>query len=259
MAGKNQLWRECAFGIADDIVRSIRAADDWAKLGALARDFTDEMGFRYFANLTHEDLREPGPGTIDLRDYAEGAAQRIIGERRYRRDPVMRGCLFADSAFLWSELGDIITLDHQDRIALELGQREGLNEGITVPCAKLGHCLGSCTFAGVKSARRAELVLGPAQMFGIFAFQRARRLAGSAKPGPLPRLEPRYRDCVVLAGQGLRDKVIAHRLGLTVRTVESYMRDARRLFAARDRTELVAAALLAGEIGVDELRTRQAP
>src|SRR3546814_3809872 len=97
-------------------------------------------------------------------------------------------------------------------------------------------------------------------MFGVFAFQRARSLAGAAfAPAPPPRLEPRYRDCIVLAGQGLGDKIIAHRLGLTPRTVESYLRDARRLFGARDRTELVCAALLAGEIDLAELRAGQAP
>jgi DNA-binding CsgD family transcriptional regulator len=254
MARRSHLWRECAFGLADDILGMIRSADDWATLRSVARDFTDEMGFRHFAIVTHQDLRDPGPGTVDLRDYAEGATKRIIGEGRYRRDPVMRGCLFADSAFLWSELREIIALDHKDRIAFELGRREGLNEGITVPCGKLGHSLGSSTFAGLKAPRRAELLLGPAQMFGIFAFQRARRLAGPVPLGPLPRLEPRHRDCVVLAGQGLGDKIIAHRLGLTVRTVESYLRDARQLLGARDRTELVSAALLAGEVGLEELR-----
>jgi DNA-binding CsgD family transcriptional regulator len=257
MAGRGQLWHAQAFGLADDIVRTIREARDLARLRTVARDFTDELGFRHFALVTHEDLRMPRPGAIDLRDYAEGAVRRIIRECRYRRDPVMRGCIFADAAFLWSELRDIIALDYQDRVALELGRREGLNEGITVPCGKLGHCLGSCTFAGIKSARRAELVLGPAQMFGIFAFQRARRLAGPVGIGPLPRLEPRYHDCVVLVGQGLKDKMIAHRLGLTLQTVHTYVREARRQLCASDRTELVAAALLSGEIGLEELRSSQ--
>ena len=254
MAGKAQPWRGCASGLADDILRTIRAAEDRKRLWSIARDFSDEIRSRHFALVSHEDLRAPGPGAIDVRDYAEGAEQRIISECRYRRDPVMRGCLFADSAFLWSELPDIITLDNQDRVVLELGRREGLNEGITVPCGKLGHRLGSCTFAGFRSLRMAELALAPAQMFGIFAFQRARRLAGLHPPGPLPRLAARYRDCVVLAGHGLKNKVIAGRLGLSEDTVESYLRDARRQFAARDRTELVAAALLAGEITLDELR-----
>jgi LuxR family quorum-sensing system transcriptional regulator CciR len=254
MAGRNQSSGAFGFGLADDILRSVRAATDWKALRSIARDFSDEICSRHFALITHEDLRAPRPGAVDLRDYAEGAERRIIGEARYRRDPVMRGCLFADSAFLWSELRDIITLDHRDRIALELGRRKGLNEGITVPCGKLGYSLGSCTFAGFRSLRMAQLALAPAQMFGVFAFQRARRLAGQHLPGPLPRLAQRYRDCVVLAGHGLRNKIIAHRLDLSVDTVESYLRDARKLFDARDRTELVAAALLAGEITLDELR-----
>ncbi|WP_296614658.1 LuxR family transcriptional regulator [Sphingomonas sp.] len=254
MAGSSRSSTAFGFGLADDILRTIRAADDWRSLRQLTRDFSDEIRSRHFALITHEDLRAPKPGAVDIRDYAEGVERRIIGGCRYRRDPVMRGCLFADSAFLWSELRDIITLDHQDRLALEFGRREGLNEGITVPCGKLGHCLGSCTFAGFRSPRMAELALAPAQMFGVFAFQRARRLAGPLLPGPEPRLAPRYRDCVVLVGRGLRNKAIAHRLGLSEDTIESYLRDARKLFGASDRTELVAAALLAGEIGLDELR-----
>ena len=260
MAGERQLFQDCSLSFANDILHAIRQASSWAALRAITRDFTDAIGFRYFALITHEDLRDPRPGAIDLRDYAEGAARRIIGECSYLRDPVIRGAIFADCAYLWSDLHRLIRLDNRDRIALELGKREGLDQGITVPCSRLGQRLGSCTFAGLKTARCAELMLGPAQMFGIFAFQRARSLAGRPYlPAQPPRLEPRYRDCVVLAGQGLRDKVIAHKLGLTPRTVESYMRDARRLFGARDRTELVTAAVLAGEIDLAELRSRQAP
>lgn len=250
----------CSTGLMEDILRTIREAESWEQLRSITRDFTDEIGFRYFALISHEDLRQPRLGIVDMRDYTDGAVRRIIEQRGYLRDPVMRGALFADCAFLWSNLHHLIKLDQRDRVALELGRREGLDEGITVPCAKLGHTLGSCTFAGLKHPRCALAILGAAQIFGVFAFQRARRLAGAAAlPAAPPRLEPRHRDCVVLAGRGMRDKVIAHQLGVTARTVESYMRDARRLFGARDRTELLSAALLAGEIGLSELHPRQGP
>src|SRR3546814_789925 len=156
MAGDRQLRCEAAFGLADDILRAIRAATSWPALRTVARDVTDAMGFRYFALITHEDLREPRSGAVDLRDYAEGAVRRIIAECGYLRDPIMRGAIFADCAFLWSELRQLIELDHRDRIALELGRREGLNEGITVPCGRLGHSLGSCTFAGLRTPRLAH-------------------------------------------------------------------------------------------------------
>jgi len=96
-------------------------------------------------------------------------------------------------------------------------------------------------------------------MIGIFAFQAARRLVLGEVPiaSGLPRLHPRPRDCVILAGRGCSNKQIARALGLTPRTVDGYMTEARRLFDAHDRTELVVGAVLAGEIGLDELRTRQ--
>lgn len=261
MAGQiARLRLDCAIDYAETVIGELRASSNWAELRVTMAEITADMGFRHFALLTHEDLREPGPGKIDLRDYPEGASARIIDGCQYRRDPVMRGCVFADGAFLWTKLGEIIAINHHDRIAFELGRREGLDEGVTIPCGKLGRCLGSCTFAGLKQDHRVESLLGPAQMIGIFAFQSARRIAGDVMTkAPPPRLEPRLRDCVVLAGQGLGDKVIAHRMGLTTRTVESYLRDARRLFAARDRTELVTAALLAGEVSLSEVRSSQAP
>src|SRR5262245_13007226 len=116
MAGRSHAWRDCMFGHADDFIRLLRGVDGWPQLRAVMRDIADEMGFRYFALITHEDLRQPGPGKVDLRDYPEGASARIIGEARYRRDPVMRGCVFADSAFIWSQLGTIIDIDRHDRI-----------------------------------------------------------------------------------------------------------------------------------------------
>src|SRR3546814_284027 len=147
-------------------------------------------------------------------------------------------------------------LDRRDRASFELGRREGLNEGITVPYLRLGDCMGSCTFAGMRRPETARRYLGPAQMIGIFAFQAARRLLSPAEaiPASPPRLHPRPRDCVVLAGRGLSNKEIARALALTPRTVDGYLTEARRLFDAHDRTELVVSAVLAGEVGLHELR-----
>lgn len=214
------------------------------------------MGFRYYALIHHDDLRRQTLDRVDIKDYPEAIAERLIGEKRYRRDPVIRGCLFADSAFLWSDLPQIIQLDRKDRDSFEFGAHHGLNEGITVPYVRLGDFMGSCTFAGTQCPGRAARYLGVAQMIGIFAFQAARRLlVGAPTPIPLlPRLHPRPRDCVVLAGRGLSNKEIARALALTPRTVDGYLTAARRLFEAHDRTELVVSAVLAGEIGLDELR-----
>lgn len=241
------------------VVDALRRVQSYEELAGLVQAVTFEMGFRYYALIHHDDLRDQRPDRVDLKDYPAAIVDRLIGEAKYRRDPVIRGCLYSAQAFLWSELDRYIQLDRRDRECFELGVQQGLNEGITVPYVRLGDCMGSCTFAGSAAPDVACRYLGAAQMIGVFAFQAALRLLDrpSAMPANPPRLHPRPRDCVVLAGRGLSNKEIARALGLTPRTVDGYLTQARKLFRAHDRTELVVSAVLAGEIGLDELGTRQ--
>ncbi|MBC2665708.1 LuxR family transcriptional regulator [Novosphingobium flavum] len=252
--------RKTAFclAFASDVVQTLRTIPTRAELATLMRAVTREMRFRHFALIHHDDLRTQRLDRVDLKDYPPAVTERLFSNNRYRRDPVIRGCIFVDGAFLWSDLESLIELNRHDRDSFEFGMREGLNEGITVPYVRLGDCMGSCTFAGTRSPDRAYRYLGVAQMVGIFAFQAARRLI--APPESFthrPRLHPRPRDCVVLAGRGLSNKEIARALALTPRTVDGYLTEARRLFGAHDRTELVVSAVLAGEVGLDELVRRQ--
>lgn len=237
-------------------VRSVRSAHE---LSLLIESVTREMGFRYYALIDHDDLRDNYTHKIGIKDYPSLIVDRLITQNRYRRDPVIRSCLFAGGAFLWSDLPQIVSLDRYDRASLELGASVGLNQGITVPCIRLGDCVGSCTFAGTQDPEHAARYLGVAQITGVFAFQAARRLIHRTfqRTLPAPRLHPRPRDCVVLVGRGYSNKRIARALGLTPRTVDGYLTEARQLFEAHDRTELVVSAVLAGEIGLHELRPRQ--
>lgn len=216
---------------------------------------TRDLGFRYFALIHHDDLSVPRVGRVDIKQYPPAIIEALYADGRFRRDPVFRASLRAGMAFLWSDLGTLVRLNRLDRAALARGAREGLNEGITIPFVRLGDCLGSCTFAGMERPEQAAVVLGAAQLIGVFAFQAALRVSGSTPvPAPPPRLHPRPRDCVVLAGQGQSNKQIARSLALTPRTVDGYLTEARRLFDAHDRASLVAGALLAGEVDLHELR-----
>jgi len=246
------------FTLAEEAVRQIRSVRELHELRSIMEAVSRAMGFNHFALIHHDDLRTARPGLVDLKNYPQAAVERLFSNHSYRRDPVFRGSLFSGGAFLWSDLHRFITLSRRDRLSFELGAREGLNEGITIPYIRLGARIGSCTFAGIREPERAERYLGPAQMIGIFAFQAALRLFGEEQiPAPLPRLNPRPRDCVALIGQGLSNKEIARALSLAPRTVDSYLTDARRLFNAHDRTELLAAAILAGEVGIEEIGRRQ--
>src|SRR3546814_19186975 len=94
-------------------------------------------------------------------------------------------------------------------------------------------------------------------MVGIFAFQAALNLCSRGRPLPAapPRLHPRPRDCVVLAGRGYSNKQIARALALTPRTVDGYLTDARRLFEAPDRSD----KRRVGQVCISPCRSRLTP
>lgn len=242
----------------DAVLRMLAKVNTPGDLASLMEAVTAELGFRHYALIHHDDLRGSPGSRVKLLDYPDAIEERIIGQATWRRDPVIRASLFAQRAFRWSEIGDIIALDSRDEDCLRLGAKAGLNEGITVPFHLLGECTGSCTFAGTRAPRRARRYMGMAQMIGVFAFQAARRvIVGPDVRAGRPRLQPRPRDCVVLIGRGLSNKEIARALAITPRTVDGYLTEARQLFDAHDRTELVISALFAGEIELSELRRGQ--
>lgn len=252
-------WRRIScLSLTDTVVRAIRSVTVTGDLLTIMGVVSRELGFRYFALAHHDNSADAAANLVRLFHYPAAIIDRLVGQGLYRRDPVVRACVHAGTAFLWSDLPNMLKLDGGDRERLAFADREGLNEGITVPFVLLGDAVGSCTFAGTARPERSSINLGAAQMIGVFAFQAARRLIGAAPPLTRPpRLHPRPRDCVILAGRGYSNKEIARALAITPRTVDGYLTEARRLFGAHDRTELVIAAVLTGEVGLDELRTRQ--
>ena len=248
-----------AVSVVDCVLRCLARAASRTDLANVMEAITRELGFRHYALIHHDDLRGDPPGRVKLVDYPAAAMERIIGQGQWRNDPVMRGCSFAQRAFSWDELPSIIMMDRRDQECFAAGRRLGLKQGITIPYFALGEPVGSCTFAGAASRTSVRRCLGVAQMVGVFAFQAARRVIARPEQiaAPRPRLHPRPRDCIVLAGRGMSNKEIARELKITPRTVDGYLTDARGLFNVHGRTELVVSAILAGEVGLHELRPRQ--
>src|SRR3546814_14158711 len=85
------------------------------------------MECRWFALIHHDDLRLPRPDRVDLKDYPAAATERIIDQRHYRRDPILRGSPFAGGAFLWSDIPHFLPLDRRDRAGFAVDRERAVS------------------------------------------------------------------------------------------------------------------------------------
>lgn len=263
MQGGNLLSNEgldpLALNFAAGFLAEIQKAGDLAAVESLLEAAARELGFRHYAMIHHDDHREPRPGLINMHNYPAGYAEDYFDGLRHRDDPVIHACVAANACFTWCDLAAFITIDARHRDFLDRGARYGVSHGITVPAFVLGERSGSCNFCSPRAPDRVRRYVGTVQIVGSFAFQAARRIVngGRLRQVRAARLQPRQRECVILAGQGKSNTDIAAILGLSPATVKSYIEAACARYAVHNRTQLVIAAALDGEIGVHEVAPRQ--
>ncbi len=88
------------------------------------------------------------------------------------------------------------------------------------------------------------------QLIGTFGFEAARRLAGDKKGAlrPSAALSDRHRECIILSARGKSDSVIGQLLGLSPKTVNAYVEEAKRRYGVATRAQLIVRALYGSEI-----------
>lgn len=242
------------FDFADTFIACVKVAEDSLAIHHLLDDATRDLGFDYFALIHHTDLRRSSPDIVRVDSYPTVWAEHFIGNQLYLDDPVLRAAAMTAIGFPWSAVPTMIKLRGRDRQILESAGREGIGTGFTVPFNVPGERRGSCSFATRSGRGLPTHALPAAQLVGLFAFEAARRLSREGcVPTPLPRLSRRQRECLILAGQGKSDGVIAQLLGLSENTVANYLAAARARYGVATRVQLVACALFDGEISFVEL------
>ncbi len=248
-----------ALSLTAEFLVEIQKADELPAIDGALEAIAHEMGYRYYAMIHHDDHRTGLPGLINMNNYPPDYAVEYFAGLYHRDDPVVHACIAANACFTWREIGDLIELGPRHRAFLERGERYGVTNGITVPAFVLGERSGSCNFCSPRRPGSFRHHLDAVHSIGGFAFQKARRIVngGHLRRVRVARLMPRYRECVVLAGQGKSNTDIATILGLQPGTIKSYIEAACGLYEVSNRTQLVIAAILDGEVGIHEIAPRQ--
>ena len=235
------------------------------ELNLLMSETAQDFGADYFLLIHHADFSRDPRGKVRLGNYPMEfvAASRQNGTPL--NDPIMEACEKTLAGFFWSEVGSVVELNEKHRQRMAQVERIGLGDGFVVPTHVPGEHLGSCHFAARKGRRVPRRHSAALQLIGTFGFEAARRLAHEQTDHlrPSTPLTDRHRECIILSARGKSDSVIAQLLGLSPKTVNAYVEEAKRRFGVATLYQLIVRALYASEITfldvVEEPRGRTGP
>jgi len=245
-----------AFQNVQQFVQLSRSAADLDALKEAVADAAHEFGIEYFLLAHH--VNAIGPKFVQLSNYPADWSNEMRKKAHFARDPVMWACQKTVAPFLWSELGNYVTLTTAQVDILERASRAGVGPGFTVPFHVPGECSGSCSFA-VRTGRNLDTDIIPfVQHIACYAFDAARRLSLHKEQlqggiSEAPGLTERQLDCIVLMAQGKSDWDIGKILSISQRTVQEHLDLARAKYGVGSRTQLLARVLYANQIGFEDI------
>jgi LuxR family quorum-sensing system transcriptional regulator CciR len=205
--------------------------------------------------IHHADFRRRTHGLVKVGNYPEEfiaasrAGSELVG------DAIMEACEKTLTGFFWDDVGRYVTVTEEHLLRRAEVERTGLGDGFVVPTHIPGEHLGSCHFA-VRSGRQMPRDTSAAlQAIAIFGFEAARRLVRESE-GPHIIHQPltvRQRECLVLSARGKSDVTIGQLLGLSPKTINNYIEEAKRRYGVATRSQLIASALYTSEITFQDI------
>jgi LuxR family transcriptional regulator, quorum-sensing system regulator CciR len=220
------------------------------ELNTLMSETARRFGADFYLMIHHADFASGSQGLVRLGNYPWDVVSISRQDGRPLHDPVLEACERTLTGFFLSDVATVINLTEHHRQRMEAVERAGLGDGFCVPAHIPGEHVGSCHFATQRGRRMAREHSAALQLIGTFGFEAARRLASEARGSirPSAALTDRHRECIILSARGKSDTVIGQLLGLSPKTVNAYVEEAKRRYGVATRTQLIVHALYASEI-----------
>lgn len=235
--------------LADTVVGATTNDELHERLAASTRD----LGFDHFALSVEIGSGAIGGASVLIHDYPAAWADVYIGFNLAATDPVRRAGERSVRGFDWRNIASLIPLTPGEQTMLDIGERQGIANGFTVPRHLPGELTGSCSFVTRPDGRTPQGCTFFAEVIGAVAIERGRRLAGWGGPPVRTVLTDRQRECVLWAARGKTDWEIAKILGISQDTVIEHLKSARERYDTRKRASLILFALFDGLISFSDI------
>lgn len=247
--------RAYAMAVATEFSDRVSSITDMVGLAALFDSAVRDLGFRYHALVQHGDPTQAPTNYLFVQNYPDIWVEHFVSRGLHSHDPVQKLAGRRLESFAWARLPALMDLSPVQAEIIQGARTFGLGDGFTVPLHAPTGRRASASFVTQDGRALPHRALLAVQVTAQLAFQAARSLVADLHARP--RLSRRQQQCVALMAQGKSDWEIGIILSLSEETVTGYLNAARDRFGVARRTQLAIAALLSGDVSIDEIAIGQ--
>lgn len=229
-------------------VDAIHHANDEVGLAAAASRMTEAIGFRWFAYLSLGGQR---PALLST--YPASWTDHYFANAFDEIDPVVSASRDEIAPFFWGALDAVKPADREQSRLFDDASSLGIRSGITVPFKGPEGRFAAFTLSSDEASpaqiNGAEELTTFVQLCGLqFHNVLATRITRFMPEHRVWRLTGRQRLCLAASAEGRSAKQTARVVGLTPRTVEHHLEEAKKRLEAETLPHAVALAVRKGLI-----------
>jgi len=235
-----------ALASAHDLTALIEHSDTFDALKEALGAAANEMGFQFYALMRHPRSIDTKVSPIRIHNYPY-EWQEIYDRRRLGLcDPIHRASQHVADGFRWRDARKVVPFRDDDERMIEEARVHGIDDGITVAVNVPGEAPGSVTFATLVGRPFPDQMLLYALSIGALAYQRARIIAGIARPPRKRLVTNRHAEVLKWMGCNKTDSETGSILKISAATVTRHVRDIFERFDVDKRTALPLRAVYEG-------------
>ncbi len=234
-----------------EFLQNCRAAKSADEIGNLLKSALAERGIAYVACASHVDPLKPPRGAVMMVNYPDAWLAHFSDRGLAHVDPVYWAAGWMPREFWWDTFFETLDLSRDQKRVLNEARECGISGGMTIPIHSPGALPASCSVVP-GSDGVDPLDIPDIQFMAINAHEEARLRNGGSVTAP-PILSKRQRECLALAAMGKSDGVIGQILGISPRTVEHTIEEARKKFGVSHRTQAVALSVVSRLVSLNEM------
>ncbi|MFN4056323.1 MAG: PA1136 family autoinducer-binding transcriptional regulator [Alishewanella aestuarii] len=214
---------------------AVERSKHFSELQQYVRNFVGPFGYDRILSFTVNSSLE---GRVERIYWLEGAwleqGQQIDVTTYLRHCPATQHVIRHDEPFFWSK----ISAANGERYKIvNKPQGQGLH-GLQIPIFGATGLQGAFSFAGKKIDASSSSRLALTSLANV-AFFRARNLLEAPATATKGQLTAREQEILAWIGAGWRQAAIAETLGISTRTIENHLRNARLKLGAATTAEAI--------------------